>query len=280
MNFGNFAMLASIIASLVAVPVASSNITGDFAAAGAELMGTSQEQAETVPRQISESISGDRMVKEVETAMGTARFESTGDTFVSELETPEYSVTSTRQPDGTVEEYRSPSVTLEVAEGPGEIASTCETPNGVLETTKETGSRSTDFAGTHRQQVESRCSDARDRLEQGLEKLARISVDVGLVDTEVEIATVRAEKEETVISNEGPLTVSLANWTLEDEAGATFVFHDTELEPGESVTVHSDEYCPDTGVCWDEVNVWNNGGDTATLTNAQGETTDSYSYGE
>lgn len=280
MNFGNFAMLASIIASLVAVPVASSNITGDFAAAGAELMGTSQEKADSVPRQISESISGDRMVKEVETAMGKARFEASSGEFVSELETPKYSVTATREPDGTVEEYSSPSVTLEVTEEPGEIASTCKTPNGVLETTKETGSQSTDFSGTHRHQVESRCSDARTRLEQGLERLAQISADVGLVDTQVEIATVRAEEEEVVISNEGPLTVSLANWTLEDEAGAEFVFQGTELEPGESVTIHSDGDCPETGVCWDNVNVWNNGGDTATLTNAQGEQEDSFSYGE
>jgi micrococcal nuclease len=76
-----------------------------------------------------------------------------------------------------------------------------------------------------------------------------------------------------VFENAGNETLSLGDWQVSDDAGHTYRFPDDfSLAPGQSVTLHTgtgedtatDLYWGRTGA------VWNNGGDTITVTDADG----------
>lgn len=280
MNFGNFAILASILASLVAVPAASATITGDISAATAKLAGTSAEETELLPREVSETIGSDSLEKTVKTAFGTATFRAGSETFVSELESPESTVELSRSAGAEKQEYTSSGVNLEIEESASSRQSRCETPEGVLETEMREGERSTVFSGVDRKQVEQECEEAHLRLEESADRLAQIAADVGLIDRELEITELDPEEEYVVVTNTGPVNVDLQGWTISDESEKTFTFQDTQLASGESVTVKSGDAAGDCEEhCWDQ-NVWNNAGDTAYLRNTEGETVDQFSYGE
>jgi hypothetical protein len=280
MNFGNVAVLASVIASLVAVPAASATITGDISAATATITDTKEEATEQMPRKISETLDDESFTKTVETAFGTATFTSQAGEFTSELETPEGRITTVKGSDEKVQRYVSSSTELEIVSSSQQVTSTCETPNGVLETERDGGEQSTTFEGVNRGAVEASCEDARAQLQDGTTKLAQISADIGLVERQVEIDSLDPEAEHVTITNTGPVTVDLQGWTVTDEAGNSFTFEDASLEPDESLTLKSGDAAEDCEqYCWTQI-VWNDGGDTATLTNTDDKTVDTFSYGE
>lgn len=280
MNIANSAMLASIIASLVTLPAASASATGDLEAAGAQLVGASEEEFSQIPQTVSEHIGPDSMETTIETSLGTARFESSGDTFVSTLESPDHRIRKEQGPGETVSELEGSSVTYTVTETPAARTSECETPRGTRETTIEDGERETTFTGTERQQVLQRCDDARERLQDGLTELATMAADLGMAESEISITDLDEEAEYVELTNTGPVPVDLANWTVEDDSGNGYTFDPVTLEPDESLRVKSDEAAADCErFCWDQV-VWNNNGDRAILTNADGEQQDSLSYGD
>jgi micrococcal nuclease len=79
--------------------------------------------------------------------------------------------------------------------------------------------------------------------------------------------------EYVTIENTGGDTVDLSGWTVTDEAGKTYTFPSgVSLSPGESVTLHSGSGTDtSTDRYWDAGSpVWNNGGDTVTVSNDGG----------
>jgi hypothetical protein len=279
MNIGNFAMLASIVASLVTVPAASATITGDVSAAGAKIVGTGEGSFADMPRTVSEVLDADSMTKRVETAFGTAEFRAESGEFIAELETPQYSVKTAKRPESITQTYSNAGTRLKIDRRAGKIESRCETPNGVLTTSTHRGRKTIDFSGKDRSSVEQTCRQARQQLESGTEKLASIAADLDMIQRQVEITGLEPGAESITIKNTGPLPVDLGNWTLEDEAENSFEFGDVSLDRGESVTVYSGDAAADCDfLCWDQI-IWNDNGDTATLQNANGKTVATHSYG-
>jgi competence protein ComEC len=80
--------------------------------------------------------------------------------------------------------------------------------------------------------------------------------------------------EYVVFRNAGDDELDLGGWTVRDESGKTYTFPDgSTLEAGARVTLHTgDGTDTDTDRYWDAGRpVWNNGGDTVIVTNADGE---------
>jgi len=100
----------------------------------------------------------------------------------------------------------------------------------------------------------------------------------------VEITELDDSDEYVVVENAGSGSVDVTDWTLSDETAKTFTFPATTLAAGETVAVTTNETPGDATPSvdytynWDEGNVWNGGGDTATLADADGVTVDVYSY--
>ena len=84
-----------------------------------------------------------------------------------------------------------------------------------------------------------------------------------------------------VFSNEDETELDLAGWTVEDEAGATYTFPDDfSLAAGESVSLHTGSGTNTaTDLYWGFGSpIWNNGGDTVTVRNAQGDIVSEVTY--
>jgi micrococcal nuclease len=86
--------------------------------------------------------------------------------------------------------------------------------------------------------------------------------------------------EYVVLENVGEESLSLAGWTVTDEAGKTYTFGDVTLAPGERVTLHSGAGSDTaTDIYWGQGGaVWNNGGDTVTVRDASGAVVAERSY--
>jgi competence protein ComEC len=85
------------------------------------------------------------------------------------------------------------------------------------------------------------------------------------------------------VANGRNASVDVAGWSLEDEAGHTYVFPDgnhTVLGPDETVTIRTGSGNDTaTDLYWGRDGaVWNNGGDTATLRDAAGAVVDAWSW--
>lgn len=81
-------------------------------------------------------------------------------------------------------------------------------------------------------------------------------------------------EEYVVFENTGDGTLDLSGWSLEDEVEHTYYFPDgITLDPGETVTVYTGSGSDtDSEIYWGSGRaVWNNGGDTIIVKNANGE---------
>ena len=80
--------------------------------------------------------------------------------------------------------------------------------------------------------------------------------------------------EYVVFTNTGSRSLDVSGWTVSDASSHTYTIPSgTTLEAGETLTLHTGEGTDDgSNLYWGSGSaIWNNGGDTITITNAQGE---------
>ena len=83
-----------------------------------------------------------------------------------------------------------------------------------------------------------------------------------------------------VFANDGDTPLNISGWTVTDAAGHSYTFRTVTLESGAEVTLHTgtgtdtqtDRYWGESGA------IWNNGGDTVTVRNADGAVVIERSY--
>ena len=87
-------------------------------------------------------------------------------------------------------------------------------------------------------------------------------------------------EEFVVLENTGAEPLDLSGWTVSDEAGHRYTFGEFSLDPGERVTLHTGSGTDTaTSVYWGRAGaVWNNGGDTVTVRDADGDVVAERSY--
>lgn len=81
------------------------------------------------------------------------------------------------------------------------------------------------------------------------------------------------DEEYVTLKNDGETVLDIAGWTVEDEAGNSFEFPaDTELDPGERVTLHSGGGTDTTtDYYWGSDHpMWRNRGDTLLVRDREG----------
>ncbi|MFC6954439.1 lamin tail domain-containing protein [Halorubellus litoreus] len=103
----------------------------------------------------------------------------------------------------------------------------------------------------------------------------------GMAITNVSEDGATLNDEYVVVENGGSSAVDMSGWTLSDAAGYTYQFPSGfTLDVNSTVKVHTGKGTDtSTDLYWGyESAVWNNGGDTATLTDDAGTTVDTYSY--
>jgi len=103
----------------------------------------------------------------------------------------------------------------------------------------------------------------------------------GVAVTDVNPSGSTINDEYVVVENGGSSAVDYSGWSLSDAAGYTYDFPaGFTLDAGATVTVHTGEGTDtSTDLYWGYGReVWNDGGDTATLADDAGTTVDTYSY--
>ena len=87
-------------------------------------------------------------------------------------------------------------------------------------------------------------------------------------------------EEYVVLENAGEEPLDLSGWTVTDEADHSYTFGEFALGPGERVTLHTGSGTDSgTSVYWGRSRaVWNNGGDTVTVRDADGDVAAERSY--
>ncbi|WP_227132957.1 lamin tail domain-containing protein [Halorubellus salinus] len=103
----------------------------------------------------------------------------------------------------------------------------------------------------------------------------------GMTITNVSEDGATLNDEYVVVENGSTSAVDTTGWSLSDAAGYTYEFPDGfTLDASASVTIHTGKGTDtSTDLYWGyESAVWNNAGDTATLTDDAGNTVDTYSY--
>ncbi|WP_423747337.1 lamin tail domain-containing protein (plasmid) [Haladaptatus sp. SPP-AMP-3] len=78
--------------------------------------------------------------------------------------------------------------------------------------------------------------------------------------------------EYVVFENTGSTSIDLSGWTVTDESGKTYTFSSLTLSPGQTVTLHSGSGSDTSSdVFWGRSTaVWNNGGDTVSVSDGSG----------
>lgn len=78
--------------------------------------------------------------------------------------------------------------------------------------------------------------------------------------------------EYVVFENTDSTSVDLSGWTVSDESGKTYTFSSLRLSPGQTITLHSGSGSDTSSdVFWGRSTaVWNNGGDTVSVSDSSG----------
>ena len=112
----------------------------------------------------------------------------------------------------------------------------------------------------------------------------------GSTDGRIRVAEIRADApgddnenlngEYVVLENVGEEPLDLSGWTVSDEAGHEYEFGERTLDPGERVALRTGSGTDDsTSVYWGRSSaVWNNGGDTVTVRDSDGDVAAERSY--
>ncbi len=274
------AVAASVLVGLVSIPAASQSVTsGKVVSDDLPDISSSEE----VPKQVSREASSDSFSAEVKTAFNEFRTEVTSGSVEASVENPNSRLDVERTPSGTTWELTASSGTLTLEESGDRVVEKSSTPYGSLEVTRHEGTREVEFEGSSREKVEKRHQelmkmmesrkedlderrqDLRERVRPNVEVIANSSTASGFGDN---------DQEHVVLVNNDLEEVNLEGWTLEDEAGS-YTFPSVALESGDRLKVYSSQEWKGnegTGISW------NDGGDTATLSDSEGQEIDSESY--
>ena len=251
MNLTNVALISSIIAGMLAIPVGSQQVSGDFSndlyTAGTEMVGGPSNNTSKIPKTITEEKAPDEYSMSLETAFGKVESEITPSGVVQTLEQPDKVITIEKDSESTVWILESGECSLEITKEVDKEVSECETSRGTLTVSTESG-ETLEFEGIERQKVQQTCEECKSKLKQGINKLKEMISEAGLVPERVRITEINdqsgSNNDYIEVTNLGKLSVSLEGWNLRDKTdGEGNCPLEETLKPGESFKKHIAQNC-------------------------------------
>lgn len=265
MNMTNTAMLVTFLTSLATVPAASASLDQQTQAAIEDMSGPSNASG---PVTHQRTVSSDGVTETIETEEGTITFRM-GDGFSARYETPMYVVRLERDRGESVHSFESSAVGYTTRQNLTGTFTRCRTAEGWFVRSRTAQESTSSFEGQDRSRARSMCDDTRRSLSADIRRITRQALRVGILPPSVSITAVNDTRESITFQSDLPVTVSMDGWELADESGNTYELSG-DLPAEESVTVLSGDAAVNcTGRCW-ERNVWNDGGDTAIIRDADG----------
>ena len=275
-TIGQSAMLASVLVGMLSIPAASQELDVSQSVVG-DIDNISASEQD--PRDVSESLGSDSYTKVVSDAFSEFRTMISPESSKVSKTTSNSRVTVETEPGEKTFVLETPSGTIERTYSSGSVTETVTTPSGVLTESREKGAVTVEFEGEDRKVVEETAETLRQDLQQEVRNLRKRSnvtsenEDGTQIDVEIEP---EGDEYIRISSSTG---VDLDGWKVEDSDNQSYTFEDISIEEGESLTLYSGTGDGNqTSIYWGTPYIWNNGGDTATIYNSEGEKVMERSY--
>lgn len=265
MNMTNTAMLVTFLTSLAAVPAASASLDTQTQTAIDDMSGPSNASGPVTHRR---TVSSDGVTETIETEDGTITFRM-GEGFSARFETPMYVVRLERDRGAAVRSYRSSVVGYTTRKNLTGTFTRCKTSEGRFVRASTAHESTSSFEGQDRSMASSMCDDARMSLMADIERITEQALRLGVLPPSVSITAVNDTRESITFRNDLPVEVSMDGWELADETGNTYPLSGKMPAEGSVTVLSGDAAVNCTGRCWGS-NVWNDGGDTAIIRDADG----------
>lgn len=285
-DIANAAILASLVVGMVSIPAASGNI--DSQTQVSEPL-DNISSTESVPKEESTELSAESFTRTVSTAFSNFRTSIESGQVEGQLETTQSGL-SLEKDAGTVKwMLETPKGRLEMKQTSTGVIETTETPQGTLTKKTQNGVHSTSFEGSDRESVEETSDELRDLMEQKkqdyLEKSDRMRTEQYGQGISLDVAPETPEK--VIIENQMGRSLDLEGWevannnpdheglnvTLKSGQELHLYSADEDDEALENMTENDEDvYVYGSGITWED------GGDTATLFDSQGNEVEKHSY--
>lgn len=278
------AAAASVLVGLVSVPAVSKT-----AVEPSMTPNVTEVSDNATSRQVTRQVSSDGFSATVSTAFNELKTSVTPGGVDTSLKSLGSKLEVDKQPGRTVWTLTTSSGSLKIVQTPSKTREIVETPQGTLKRTQAGATVRTSFDGSDRASVEEARTELKDLFRSKKQKMDRKRRSIAPSDsntaTEAQVTVTANEStgsgygnntlEHVVISNQGA-SVNLEGWSLENNNPQSAELESYVLESGESVKVYSSDVDADgitgTGISWE------NGGDTATLFDSDGEKVAEDSY--
>jgi hypothetical protein len=285
-DIANAAILASLVVGMVSIPAASGSIDSQNSIAEPV---ENISSTESVPTEESTELDTDSFTRTVSTAFSSFRTSIESGEVQGQLETTQSDLRLEKDAGSVTWTLETPQGRLEVEQTSTGVTEITETPQGTLTEETDNGAYSTRFEGSDREAVEETSEELRDMMEEKrqeyLQKSDRMRTEQYRQGINLDVAPETPEK--AIIRNEMDQSLDLEGWEVANnnpdrdelnvtlESGQELHLYSAEEddEELENVTENDEDiYVYGSGLTWED------GGDTATLFDSQGNEVERYSY--
>lgn len=164
-------MLASIIASLAAIPFISQQVDSNYIPTGALLLNVNSSDIYEIPGYTKSSDGPERIEREIQTPYGKFYFYISSEEIFQRLSKSDAEIIVKSSPNNTEWKIRGYDVALSVIKTPSKVFERCESKNGYIERAIELGSISEKYYGIYFEDINKSCEKAKTILQSEVERM-------------------------------------------------------------------------------------------------------------
>lgn len=164
-------MLASIIASLTAIPFISQQFESNYPVTGALLLNINTTDMNEIPGSTKSLESPERIEREIQTPYGKFYFYISSDEIFQKLNKGNLEIIVKSSSNSTEWKLKNSELILSVTRTSSKIVERCESRNGYIERNIELGSTSEKYYGVHFEDMNKSCEEAKTILQAEVERI-------------------------------------------------------------------------------------------------------------
>lgn len=216
-------MLASIIASLVAIPFISQQFDTNYAPTGALLMNINESDTYEIPGYLKSFEGPERIEKEIQTPYGKFYFYISSEEIFQRLSRSDGEVIVRSSSNSTEWSIKGYEIILSVIRTPSKVVERCESKNGYIERTIELGSISEKYYGMNFEDMNKSCEKTKTLLQAEVERMEGLKKQMLNIPPKIIINELFIKRNESnytyeqwvELYNNEVFSVNLSTWKLE-----------------------------------------------------------------
>ncbi|MEM7816291.1 MAG: lamin tail domain-containing protein [Candidatus Aenigmatarchaeota archaeon] len=216
-------MLASIIASLAAIPFVSQQFDNSYTPTGALLLNINTSDVSTTPGYTKSFEGPERIEREIQTPYGNFYFYISSEEIFQKLSKSDSEIIVKSSPNSTEWSIKNSDILLSVIKTPSKIVERCESKNGYIERSIELGSISEKYYGLHFDDMNKSCEKTKTILQSEVERMEGMKKQMLNIPPKIVINEFFIKRNESnytyeqwvELYNNEVFSVNLSQWKLE-----------------------------------------------------------------